>query len=480
MDRLVKSLALFTANAAFSLSYSEMWNAYDGSYRGKEPQLWSCTAFLMEIYQGLLGAQSHVNGLLLEPSLPEVLASGVAVQRYPYRNARLNIALSGRGRGIESFTVNGKPALNLIAPDLSGELSIQVKLTDKLPFGFAKLPTSIGYQPGAKTTIAVETHRPVADLTLLVLHAGHDKPSEFPVVNGKAEVDFSPLLPYGSGEVHVALISRDSETTSWQMTHWHPILIRPALAAHWVPGLIEFTRPVAAGTLRKLDLVISNLGDKPQDFSLKLPSAEGFEFRSSQEVRSLAPGETVALPVTFASTSHLGYGKHDMAATFSYAGLHVQAPLTVRIEESIDLRGSWNAKELPEGESGASFNVNDRDGMWSYVDLPARWKNLKGFENTDGPIWFRKHVLIPAAWKKHELELFFGEISGKPSVYFNEKLLEPGEANRGLRYRISPDSVRPGDNNLIAVRVEVSSPDQPKTGLTGWPMELRVLPLPSR
>ena len=77
-----------------------------GEWRSCRRQTWSATAFLRMMLHGVLGMRFDENGVSWEPCLPAGIGP-VRLQGLPYRGAIFNIDLSGSGRRICSFTVNG-------------------------------------------------------------------------------------------------------------------------------------------------------------------------------------------------------------------------------------------------------------------------------------------------------------------------------------------------------------------------------------
>ena len=179
------------------------------------------------------------------------------------------------------------------------------------------------------------------------------------------------------------------------------------------------------------------------------------------------------IPVSWRVVRSLDYGRFEIGATIRSGILEAASALPVQVAESIGLRGTWVAKSLPEDDDGAAFSVNDRDGKWTFIRLPMRWQRIRGFEDFTGTVWFRRYVVVPAAWEKHGATLDLGEISGKAAVYVNETRVDALSRGNAHLFHIPAAVLRPGENNLIAVRITNAGP---KSGLTGWPMELSVVP----
>ncbi|RPI02428.1 MAG: glycosyl hydrolase family 2 [Ignavibacteriae bacterium] len=66
--------------------------------------------------------------------------------------------------------------------------------------------------------------------------------------------------------------------------------------------------------------------------------------------------------------------------------------------------------------SNKAFN----DKTWPEMKLPALWEQTE-VGNFDGVVWFRKLVVIPSAWKGHDLTLRLGPIDDMDETFVNGK-----------------------------------------------------------
>ncbi len=92
------------------------------------------------------------------------------------------------------------------------------------------------------------------------------------------------------------------------------------------------------------------------------------------------------------------------------------------------------------------------DSAWQKMTLPVYWEQA-GVPDYDGTIWFRKKVLIPAAWAGRDLKLNMGGVDDYDVSYFNGTEIGHMEAFFYKRsYTILGSLVKTGENT-IAVRV---------------------------
>ncbi len=121
------------------------------------------------------------------------------------------------------------------------------------------------------------------------------------------------------------------------------------------------------------------------------------------------------------------------------------------------------------------------DDEWQLVPVPGRWSEIPdtNLGDYDGTAWYRAFVVIPKEWSDSELSLSLGKIDDVDQTFFNgEKIGETGTFppnsltawNQTRRYSVPASLVRPGQANLIAVRVHDSGG---AGGITEGPLHLR-------
>ncbi|TAJ11439.1 hypothetical protein DMA11_16755 [Marinilabiliaceae bacterium JC017] len=80
-----------------------------------ERQTWSATAYLRMIFKDLIGMHFSDKGIAFKPFLPEGVHE-LSLKGLKYRDAILDITISGTGSVIESFAVNGKKTKDYFLP----------------------------------------------------------------------------------------------------------------------------------------------------------------------------------------------------------------------------------------------------------------------------------------------------------------------------------------------------------------------------
>ena len=91
-------------------------------------QTWSATAYLSMILNGVFGMRFTADSLLLAPFLPNDIAS-IELRNLAYRDSQLDIAITGRGHTVASFTVDGKEQLeHSLVSSLRGKHRVEIAL----------------------------------------------------------------------------------------------------------------------------------------------------------------------------------------------------------------------------------------------------------------------------------------------------------------------------------------------------------------
>jgi hypothetical protein len=477
-ERLVKSLALLTMDGAFHQTMSEYWGMYDGTARGKYPQLWSCTAYVMDLFQGLLGLKFEAQGVTVQPSVPTEFAMGFEIGNMRLGKGVWNFKVHGKGTRIAGFEVDGKPCLNILPLDLPGGHQVRIEMAENLPFETKMAPEVVSVEEGRPLVLKVAAHEGL-ELALYALGRPDLPMRQFTVEGGEARIDVAALLKGREGVVRYCLVARDNKTGRIAMDRWRYLEVRPALEAHWTPGIFDNTRPLGVGAISSQKLVIENRADRERKVNVSVSAPAGIKLEPSEANLSIPAHSSGSVRVNWETTESLAYGDHAITAQIgdpTNPATPVQSEFLVQIREKIDLRGLWLMHEDANDLRGADPEINDRDGVWKVARMPRRWPQVAGFEKSAGPVWFRRHVLIPTEWKGYDAELFFGEIDGTPEVYLDGKPLSRIPSRRGsFAYHVPADLLLPGENVLVAIKIRQGA-NVNRSGLCGWPMELRLLP----
>ncbi|MBW3544453.1 MAG: glycogen debranching protein, partial [Bacteroidetes bacterium] len=131
--------------AGLFLTNKENFVANSGDFKGTEinsdRQLWSVAGNLAMVYRIFFGMQFEEAGIRLRPVIPEAYADARKLSGFRYRQAVLNLEISGWGSEIEEVLLDGERlAEPLIPADLQGEHNIEIRMANE---GFTDEPFAL-------------------------------------------------------------------------------------------------------------------------------------------------------------------------------------------------------------------------------------------------------------------------------------------------------------------------------------------------
>lgn len=123
---IVRPAALFTTNKEnFNLDNGDIATELNSSN-----MLWCLSGNLALTYRILFGIHYEKDGLRFAPFVPEAMAGTRTLEGFKYRNATLNITVSGYGSEIKSFKLNGKEQTPFIPAKIKGDNTIEIVMAD--------------------------------------------------------------------------------------------------------------------------------------------------------------------------------------------------------------------------------------------------------------------------------------------------------------------------------------------------------------
>jgi hypothetical protein len=126
--------------AAFFLTNKENMVADNGDYIGTQVnsgrQLWSVAGNLAMIYKVIFGMHFQPDSLRFSPFVPQSYKGRNELKDFHYRNASLDIMLTGYGNKISSFSLDGKKSNTAAIPgNIEGKHTINIVLSDNILAG---------------------------------------------------------------------------------------------------------------------------------------------------------------------------------------------------------------------------------------------------------------------------------------------------------------------------------------------------------
>lgn len=134
---VMHSIGTITRNAAMYLTNKENMVIHTGRWQGTEinssNMLWSLSGNLSIVYSVLFGMQYETDGLHFTPFVPKAMKGERSLTGFPYRDALLDITLSGYGAAVKSFRMDGKDCDPFVPSDLKGHHVIEIELDGRMP-----------------------------------------------------------------------------------------------------------------------------------------------------------------------------------------------------------------------------------------------------------------------------------------------------------------------------------------------------------
>ena len=134
-EAVVQSMSAIYRPAALFLTNKENFVSSTGDFAGTQVNssnmLWSLSGNISMVYKVLFGIDMEEDALILKPFVPKILAGERSLNNFKYRNALLDIALSGYGNQIKTITLDGSPLPSAKIPaSLSGQHKVVIVLAD--------------------------------------------------------------------------------------------------------------------------------------------------------------------------------------------------------------------------------------------------------------------------------------------------------------------------------------------------------------
>lgn len=134
---VIHSFASILRPAALFLTNKENFVAVSGDYAStqinSDNMLWSLSGNIALVYKVLFGMQFEKDGLSFQPFVPQKLNGSRQLKNFKYRDAMLQIEMSGFGNVIKSITLDGKPLEDSKIPsDIKGEHHIKITLANNV------------------------------------------------------------------------------------------------------------------------------------------------------------------------------------------------------------------------------------------------------------------------------------------------------------------------------------------------------------
>ncbi len=132
---VLHGLASIWRPAALFLTNKENFVASTGDHAStqinSDNMLWSLSGNIGMVYKVLFGIHYNTSSIVFKPFVPRVLGDTRTLKNFRYRNATLDITMTGYGNRINSILLDGKPLKNAEVPaSLAGKHVIDIVLAN--------------------------------------------------------------------------------------------------------------------------------------------------------------------------------------------------------------------------------------------------------------------------------------------------------------------------------------------------------------
>jgi hypothetical protein len=134
--------SIYRAGAFFLTNYENMV-ATTGDFKGTEVNsarmLWSMAGNIAMVHRVFMGMQFETNGIRFSPVVPAAYGGKKSLQGFSYKNAVLNISVTGTGKQIKTFKLDGVVVKDPFVSDtLKGNHQIDIELSN-MPLAYQKI-----------------------------------------------------------------------------------------------------------------------------------------------------------------------------------------------------------------------------------------------------------------------------------------------------------------------------------------------------
>ncbi|MCR5696751.1 MAG: hypothetical protein K6G73_07240 [Marinilabiliaceae bacterium] len=137
--------------AALTLTNLENMVIYSGCEKGlpinSPRQLWGVAADAAIVPNIYFGISYHLDGIHFAPMVPKALKAARRLSNFKYRNAVLDMKVSGYGNVIKSFKLDGVEAEPFFSASLNGAHTIEIVLANNQPAPMQMVMQENQYQP---------------------------------------------------------------------------------------------------------------------------------------------------------------------------------------------------------------------------------------------------------------------------------------------------------------------------------------------
>jgi len=189
--------------------FREFYRPETGTPDGGGRQLWSAAGYISMVFHGLFGMNFDVDGIRFDPMVPDTFKTAMTLNNFIYRKDTLNISVTGPGKYLQSFKLDGVTQAAFVPGTLTGKHTVVMTMTN----------TPVSTLPQARSVVSMENSRievasNAAHGTVLNFGSNRDVSAGLYSLTGKFLGEFNT----SSGTV---TINNKSFTAGTYVVKWH-------------------------------------------------------------------------------------------------------------------------------------------------------------------------------------------------------------------------------------------------------------------
>lgn len=113
--------------------FMEFYRPEQGTPDGGHRQLWSAAGYVSMVFHGLFGMNFDVDGIRFDPMVPDTFKNAITLNNFVYRKDTLNMTVTGSGKYIQTFTLDGVAQTPFFPATITGKHTIVMTMGNTPP-----------------------------------------------------------------------------------------------------------------------------------------------------------------------------------------------------------------------------------------------------------------------------------------------------------------------------------------------------------
>ncbi len=110
--------------------FREFFRPETGFPDGGNQQLWSAAGYISMVFHGLFGMNFDVDGVRFDPMVPDTFKNAMTLNKFIYRKDTLNMTVTGPGKYLQTFSLDGVQQAAFIPAALTGTHTVVMTMAN--------------------------------------------------------------------------------------------------------------------------------------------------------------------------------------------------------------------------------------------------------------------------------------------------------------------------------------------------------------